>query len=209
MNPAAAIFIVCAAVAMLVDWWSVSSKRTRAQRVAKPAVMIALIAATTVVDMEPSSLRPWILLALAAGLIGDVMLLPDIDRFIFGLGAFLVGHLAYLVAFSLIWNPGWLVALGIVGLVLLLSTLGVPILRAVSATPIFWPVVAYVSVSAGVVLVAAETGRWTIFVGALVFAVSDSVLGHDRFVAKADRHRTLIHVTYHLGQSAILLGTIA
>lgn len=208
MNTTTVVFIALAGIAMLVDWWSVSSGRIRFERIAKPTVMIALISAASVIEMDPPALRPWILVALTAGLVGDVMLLPDVDRFVLGLGAFLLGHVAYVIALSLMWNPGWLVALGIVALVLLMTALAVPILRAVFDTPMFWPVVAYIAVSAGVVLVASETGRWTVFVGALIFAISDSVLGHDRFVTDTDRHRTLVHITYHLGQSALLLGTI-
>lgn len=193
---------------MLADWWAVSSGQLRVERLAKPAVMLALIAAALFIDMEPTSLRPWIVAALAAGLVGDVMLLPDVDRFLAGLSAFLIGHLAYVVAFAVIWDPGWLVAAGIIALILMLTTFGIPILHSVRSSAMFVPVFAYITVSAAVVLVAAETGRWVMFAGALTFAASDSILGHGRFVDKAANHRTLVHITYHMGQAAILLGTV-
>lgn len=195
-------------IAMLIDWWAVSSGRLQVERLAKPAVMLALIGAALFLDMEPASLRSWILLALAAGLVGDVMLLPAVDRFLTGLSAFLIGHLAYLVAFAVIWNPGWLVSLGIIALVLMLTTFGIPILHSVRSSAMFIPVLAYVTVSAAVVLLAAETGRWLMLAGAVTFAASDSILGHGRFVANTADHRTLVHITYHLGQAAILLGTV-
>lgn len=39
------------------------------------------------------------IVALVRGLAGDVFLLPQVDRFVEGLGSFLLGHLAYLVDF--------------------------------------------------------------------------------------------------------------
>jgi uncharacterized membrane protein YhhN len=209
VNPAAVSFLGVAAAAMLIDWWAVATARLRIEQIAQPLVMLALIAAALLVDMEPSSLRPWIVVALVAGLTGDVLLLPAVDRFLTGLGAFLIGHLAYVVAFSIVWDPSRLVAIAIVALVLMLAVFGVPIVRAVRSSAMFVPVLAYVAVSATVVLVAAETGRWFLFVGAMTFAASDSILGYDRFVAHNDRHRTLVHMTYHAGQAAILLGTFA
>lgn len=208
MNTAGLTFFAIAAVAMLTDWWAVSSGRRHVERIAKPSVMVALVAAAVVIDMEPSALRPWIIAALVGGLIGDVMLLPEVDRFLFGLGAFLCGHLCYVVAFSLDWNPGWLIAAGLVGLAAMVAAAGAPILRAVASTAMFVPVAAYFAVSVAVVLVAAASGRWLLFAGALTFATSDSILGHDRFVDPDADHRTAVHVTYHLGQAAIVLGTL-
>lgn len=208
MNPAGTTLVAVAVIAMLTDWWAVSSRRLGVERLAKPAVMLALIGAALTIDMEPTSLRPWIVAALALGLVGDLMLLPDVDRFLTGLSAFLLGHLAYVVAFALIWDPSWLVAVGIIALVLMLTTFGIPILHSVRSSAMFVPVLAYIAVSAAVVLVAAETGRWLMLAGAMTFAASDSILGHGRFVDTAADHRTLVHMTYHVGQTAIVLGTV-
>lgn len=208
MNTVGTTFLAIAALAMLCDWWAVSTGRLHVERVAKPAVMVALIVVATVIDMEPAVLRPWIIAALVGGLLGDVLLLPEVDRFLFGLVAFLCGHVCYVVAFAMDWNPGWLIAAGVAGLMAMVVLAGLPILRAVASTGMFVPVALYFAVSIAVVLVAAASGRWLLFAGALTFATSDSILGHDRFVDPEADHRTAVHVTYHLGQAAIVLGTL-
>lgn len=208
MNTVGTTFLAIAALAMLCDWWAVSTGRLHVERVAKPAVMVALIVVATVIDMEPAVLRPWIIAALVGGLLGDVLLLPEVDRFLFGLVAFLCGHVCYVVAFAMDWNPGWLIAAGVAGLMAMVVLAGLSILRAVASTGMFVPVALYFAVSIAVVLVAAASGRWLLFAGALTFATSDSILGHDRFVDREAEHRTAVHVTYHLGQAAIVLGTL-
>lgn len=208
MNTVGTTFLAIAALAMLCDWWAVSTGRLHVERVAKPAVMVALIVVATVIDMEPAVLRPWIIAALVGGLLGDVLLLPEVDRFLFGLVAFLCGHVCYVVAFAMDWNPGWLIAAGVAGLMAMVVLAGLSILRAVASTGMFVPVALYFAVSIAVVLVAAASGRWLLFAGALTFATSDSILGHDRFVDPEADHRTAVHVTYHLGQAAIVLGTL-
>ena len=90
-------------------------RRAALERIAKPAVMVALIAAAAHRDAgrsrRRSAVRPWLVAALVASLVGDVLLLPP-GRFVPGLLAFLVAHLAYVVAF--VQLPGqrrsWLVA---------------------------------------------------------------------------------------------------
>ena len=85
MTPSATVFIAVAIGCMLTDWWSVATRRVRVEAVAKPAVMVALIGVALTGDVDPTSIRPWIVAGLAFGLVGDIALLPRIDRFIVGL----------------------------------------------------------------------------------------------------------------------------
>jgi uncharacterized membrane protein YhhN len=41
----------------------------------------------------------------------------------------------------------------------------------------------------------------------MLFVISDSLLSWDRFVAPITNARTIVMVTYHLGQFGIILGT--
>lgn len=49
--------------------------------------------------------RTWIVAGMVCGLVGDVLLMLPGDWFVFGLGAFLLGHVAYLVA--IVGEAGW------------------------------------------------------------------------------------------------------
>lgn len=196
-------------IAAAVDWAAVRSDQGRLEAVAKPAVMIALIGLAATSDLDPSSVRPWILAALMFGLIGDLALLPQIDRFIVGLGSFLVGHLAYVAAFVVIWDATWWLVAGVVGLGLLLVVFGRPIERSIRGSTLRLPVLAYIAVTGVVIVAGAGTGRWVITVGALAFALSDGLLGSNRFVTPAPDRRVFVHVLYHLGQAAIVVGVLA
>ena len=202
------VWILIAALAAAADWTAVHTDRPRLETVAKPTVMIGLIGLAATSDLAPSSVRPWILAALVLGLVGDLALLPQIDRFIVGLGSFLVGHLAYVIAFVLMWNATpWLIvgALGACGLI---AGYGRPIEQSIRGSALRLPVIAYMAVTCVVILAGAGTGRWIIVGGALAFALSDGLLGSNRFVVAAPDRRVWVHVLYHSGQAAIVVGAI-
>lgn len=208
MTASATLFAVIAAGSMLVDWWSVATRRANIEAIAKPAVMIALIAVVLADDLDATSTRAWIVAGLAFGLVGDIALLPSVNRFTIGLSAFLVGHLAYVVAFVAMWDPSpWLLA-GAAGFTALVIGAGRPIERALRSSPLHVPVIAYIAVSGAVVLAGAGTARALIVIGTLAFATSDGILGADRFLAPARDRRVWVHVLYQLGQTAIVLGAI-
>jgi alkenylglycerophosphocholine hydrolase len=171
-------------------------------------VMIALIGVALAADFDPPSTQPWILAALTLGLVGDVCLLPQVDRFIPGLAAFLLGHSAYLVAFSMLWSMSWLIAFGVIGVVALVGAFGVPIIRSLRGSVMTWPVTAYIGATVAIIVLGAATGRWLVTVGSLAFAISDGLLGSDRFVRSVPGRRVLVHILYHSGQAAILVGTV-
>lgn len=193
---------------MLVDWSAVRSERARVEQIAKPAVMLALIGFTVAANVDPDSLRPWILAGLVFGLAGDVFLLPRFDAFIAGLASFLVGHLAYVVAFASIWAPGVWLAAGVAGLVALIGFYGLPIGRSLHGSSLRLPVVAYIGVTGAVIISGAGTGRWLIAIGTLAFAASDGLLGANRFVEPAPERRWVVHALYQSGQAAIVAGAV-
>lgn len=135
-----------------------------------------------------------------------MFLLPRIDRFIEGLGSFLFGHVAYVVAFVLVWSPNVLVVLGLIAVAVLLKVVGIDIVTSVTSSSLRWPVTAYIGITVAVVLLSAATDRWFVALGALAFASSDGLLGSDRFVHPAPHLRYLVHVLYNVGQAMILAG---
>jgi len=202
------IWIVLAAAGLTaaVDWWSVATDNRRFEAVSKPLVMIWLIAAALVIDADPASARPWIVAGLVAGLAGDVFLLPRVDKFLAGLGAFLVGHVLYFGGLVQI-RDGWTaLVIGAIAGIALLAVIGRPIVMAVRGTSYFVPVTVYIGAVGALVVVGVGTGRWVLAAGAVAFALSDSLLGSDRFVTPAPHRRVYIHMLYHLGQAGLVIG---
>ncbi|MBP5955238.1 lysoplasmalogenase [Pseudomonas anatoliensis] len=172
----------------------------------KPLPVLALLG--WLHDAPPSDYRRWISLGLIFSLLGDVLLAWPGDLFVFGLGAFLVAHLAYLKAYlsdckRLALMP-LVLALG-VGAVLL------GMLIASGLGPLLVPVIVYgTAISAMLWRALARLGsdvpkRSALLAagGALAFVFSDSVIGIDRFVAPFHAAPYVIILSYWLGQWGI------
>jgi uncharacterized membrane protein YhhN len=201
-----ALLLTATAVVAALDWWAVATRRTRTEMLAKPAVMVGLIAVAAIVDLDPSDVRPWVIAALVAGLIGDVFLLPTVDAFVAGLAAFLVGHLCYLVAAGAAWSPtGWLVV-GLAAAGGLVAAFARPVLAGARRAGLLVPVAAYLTVTLAIVIVGSGTGRPVLVLGTVLFATSDGLIGQRRFVEGAGDSRLAVIVLYHLGQAAIVAG---
>jgi uncharacterized membrane protein YhhN len=154
--------------------------------------------------------------ALALGLVGDIALMlaaPDaVDAaFIAGLTAFLLGHVAYLVAFARVGVhllpllAGLLVAGGVGGLVL------PAVLRRVrddGGPPLVGAVAGYALAVGATTALASGTQLVLCALGGLLFLVSDALIARGRFVAAVPRGALLVASTYHLAQFAIVLGLL-
>jgi uncharacterized membrane protein YhhN len=206
------IWVVPAALAV-VDWYAVAREDRRTETWAKPATLVALVVTALVLGATDSAAGLWLLVALVLGLAGDVFLLGDSDtRFQLGLGAFLVGHLAFLVSFTRLGlDPAsWAWAAWVVLLVCLLATRQVaPATYVRAGWPLAGPVALYTIVIGAMVLVAFDTGEPLIAVGATVFAASDSILAVNRFVRPLAWAPVAVMVTYHVGQALIVAGVLA
>lgn len=196
-----------AVVAAVVDWWAVGTDQLRVERIAKPAVMVFLVAGVVLADLDGWS-RTWLLVALAAGLIGDVLLLPGVDRFVAGLASFLVGHLAYTaLAVSIGSSAVWL-GVGLALSSVLVTTIGTRIVDAVRSSPLWVPVTAYVVVIGLASALLVGTGSVLLVAGAASFAVSDALLGWGRFVGEPPGGRVAVHVTYQCAQVLLTVGAL-
>jgi uncharacterized membrane protein YhhN len=185
----------------------------RTETWAKPATLVALIVAALLLGAADTSAGLWLLVALAFGLAGDVLLLGDSDtRFRLGLAAFLVGHLVFVVSFARLGlhQPGWLWASWLVLFGCLIATRRVvpaTFLRGGRALAV--PVALYTVVIGAMVIFAFDTGEPLIAVGAAVFAASDSILAVHRFVSPRPWAPVTVMVTYHVGQALIVAGLLA
>ena len=206
------VWLLPAALAV-VDWYAVWRGDRRTETWAKPAVLVALILTAVALGATDSAAGRWLMVALAFGLVGDVMLLGESERrFRLGLAAFLVGHLAFVVSFTRLGlaPASWAWLAWVVLLVSLLLTRQVaPATYVRSGWGLAAPVALYTVVIGAMVIVAFDTGEPLIATGAAVFAASDSVLAVDRFVSPKPWAPVVVMVTYHVGQALIIAGVLA
>ena len=220
MTPLTGTLLGIAAGAAIVDWIAVrlDGPRSRAvERVAKPLVLTALLAAAIawpVGAADSAAVRPWLVAALAASLAGDVLLLAP-GRFIAGLVAFLVAHVAYLVAFAQL--PGsvpWFVV-GVVLAGVVVATVGWAMLAAARQLGLGAPVAVYLVAICGMAIAATRTGLPTAILGAWLFVASDAMLAWGRFRAPSAGSprgsaglRVAVMVTYHVGQVLLFVALV-
>lgn len=177
-----------AVLAIAADW----RRRGPAFYLFKPLTTV-LIIGLCLAWPEPAdaTYRGSILLGLVFCLAGDVFLMGNNNRaFIFGLVSFLIGHLIFMLAFLHglsepmlpLWNFG-----------LLLWGLPLGAILLPRAGSLMWPVVVYAAVLMGMAITAAirfealgglsgPSGPMLALLGALLFVLSDSLLGIRKFV---------------------------
>jgi len=208
----AALLLVLTLAVAVGDWVAVGIGNKALEYVCKPLTMVVLIAATLALDPTNATARGCFVVALVLSLAGDVFLmLPDEKLFVFGLGSFLAGHIAYIVG---LWVAGVSFGALLVGVLLVavaVLTLGVRIVRGVHAgqhPELTGPVVAYLVVIS--VMVASAIGRTNAFaiVGAVLFYASDAMIAWTRFIEDKPWGRLAIIVTYHLGQMGLVLSLV-
>jgi uncharacterized membrane protein YhhN len=197
----------------LIDWYAVARGDRRTETWAKPAVLVSLMVAAAILGATATAAGVWLLVALAFGLLGDVALLSDsLPRFNAGVGAFLLGHLAYLVCFAVLGltAPGWAWAgLLVLALALFVTRGVVPATHRAAGRGLSIPVAVYSVVIGAMLLGAWFTGEPLVALGASVFVASDATLSVDRFVRPLPHARLLVMVTYHVGQALIVAGVLA
>lgn len=205
------IVFAAAFVAAVIDWWSVHNEQQSVEFVAKPLVMAILLAAALSAGTSTTSLL--VAGGLTCSLAGDVLLLPRINRFVEGLAAFLVAHVFYIGAF--LQSAGAPNATGaLVGLavsVILVARIGPQIMvGAHQQDPrLRWPVRAYIAALSIMLMAGVSTHTLTAGIGAVLFAISDAVLGWNRFAVPLRLGRLLTHIPYHLGQGLIALWAVS
>lgn len=215
-------FLVLTGLCALGDWVAVARRDERLEFVLKPLTMVLLFVATCFGDLGHA--KPWLLAALALGLVGDVALLFSSDEppqpgteaeldpaFLAGLGAFLLGHLAYLAAFAAHGLHGWQATAGVL-VVAGATGLAMPkVLRGAhreGGTALTAVVATYAGVLALMVVFAFGTAAIATAIGAAVFLASDTTLAWNRFVQPMVRGRVIVIVTYHVAQLLIVVGLL-
>lgn len=211
MTGPAAVFLALALAAAVFDWIAVHQQQKTVEYLCKPLTLVLLIACALALDPDDPAVRAWFVLALVLSLAGDVFLMLPKDLFVFGLGSFLLGHIAYIVGMHVDGVDGLRLLIGIVIVMVLLAVIGTRILKGVRAGPdpgLGGPVVAYMGVISAMVASAIGVGQAMMVIGAALFYASDALIAWNRFVAETRHHDVAIMVTYHLAQAALVLSLL-
>ena len=177
----------------------------------KPAATLLISAmALRLPSLDPTYKRA-IIGGLLLSTLGDVFLMLPGDWFVFGLGSFLLAHLAYLWALTrrerLMARPWPFVLYAVIaGCVLVYLWPSLP-------AALRLPVLAYVVVLAGMAAQAAavwslrrDPARSAAAVGSAFFVASDATLAIDRFALPLAAAPALVLATYWIAQTGIALS---
>jgi uncharacterized membrane protein YhhN len=215
----------------LFHWTSVYFEWKQVRPFAKALAMALVILWTLfAVHFQVNYFVVFLVIAQIFGLLGDILLLFSGKWFVWGLGAFLVGHFFYLGLLAAIMTTGWHIGLisgfsfsaALICFVLWAAYLLVftrffssYIYKNKSDLPFWIAVILYGAtlsfiVASSVFSIASLPGfDWVqIFlpIGAVLFFASDNLLAYDRFVKKIPNGRLWVIVTYHLGQLSLAVG---
>ncbi|MGJ8592412.1 MAG: lysoplasmalogenase [Aquaticitalea sp.] len=183
--------------------------------ITKPAIVISLIVFFWKGRHAVSKfIRFLTVMALLFSLLGDVLLMFDehsSTNFILGLLAFLVAHIMYILVFLKHRNPSKN-ANGF-GIILLIYALVLFYFLKNGLGEMLMPVLVYMTVILTMSITAfLRKGKVTkisyhfVFLGAVLFMISDSILALDKFHAAIPFSSILIMLTYAMAQYFIVLG---
>lgn len=181
--------------------------------VAKPLASLGFVATALAAGALASPYGAWVLVALVLCLLGDVLLIPHGAGRVFqaGVGAFLLGHVAFAVAFCL--HGVALPAAAGAALVVAPTLAGIRYWLGPHLPPeLRTSVTAYVVVIGTMVVCAigaAAAGAPVVAaVGAVLFAASDVSVARDRFVGAGFSNR-LWGLPLYFGATLLLAASVA
>ena len=204
----------------VVDWIAVAKNWKRLEYIAKPGVILALIAWLLVNGGYQGQLI-FFLLGLVFSLAGDIFLMLPNEKFIAGLVSFLLAHIAYILGFS---NTNQYFS--VTGMILIIPV-GLTAfalwhrisnsMRARQQEKLLIPISIYTTVISlmlvsALLSLAAPNSEWSripsflVSIGAILFFLSDALLACNRFVNPIHYGKLYVIITYHLAQITITIG---
>ena len=214
------ILIGAALILAVIDWIAVAFRSKKIEYIAKPGVILALIAWLIINDGYQGQLL-FFIIGLVFSLAGDIALMLPKGSFLAGLVFFLVAHIFYIFGFN-VAAPQFSIA-GLL-ILLLISINAFEITRRIirgcvaqGRNYLRIPVALYTIVISLMVYSALLTlikpnSEWIplasllVSLGAILFFVSDSLLSWNRFVSPIKNGNLFVIITYHIAQITIILG---
>ena len=210
-------WIILFSVILVIHLTGILLKNQLAEYVSKPMIVVLLtfyfISGTSQTN---SVLKKWIITALLFSWIGDVLLLFQPKGsifFLFGLSAFLLAHIFYIVFFHRIRvkenirsNP-WLLAIVVIYYVTLIIFLSPYLADMRLPVRIYGIVISFMFLLAmHMLFVKNKTAGRLMMIGALLFVISDSILAINKFYQSFEIAGVAIMLTYGLAQLFIVEG---
>jgi len=214
-----AIWIILFALVLLVDLVAVYLNNESLLFITKPLLMpllaIYLLLQTKAIN---SGLKVWIFLALFFSWAGDMFLLFEersSNFFLWGLSAFFVAQVCYIVFFhnirmrEYIRGNALLLLLVIVYYSVLISVLSPYLGKMTLAVRIYGVVLSFmVMLAMHTMLGKNKRAALWMTMGAILFVVSDSLLAFNKFFAAFNNAGLIIMLTYGLAQLFITEGAV-
>lgn len=213
-----ATWIILFIIFLLVDLYSVYSGNETIRYFSKPLLMLLLAVYFISSTETSSSLKKWMILALFFSWAGDVLLIfesSNANFFIFGLVAFLLAHIFYIVLFDQIrvkekFKQSLIPLLPIAVYYIILISLLQPTLGGMQKPVSIYGLVISFMLSFAIDLwrLKDKTTSFLIIFGALLFITSDSLLAINKFYKQFEYAGIAVMATYGFAQLLITIGTV-
>ena len=204
---------VLTGLATVLDWgMTARGGKPSVRQWVRPAPVVLMAVTAVVAGALDEPAGRWLVVALVLGAVGDAFLVdPTPRRFIGGLLAFLLGHLAYLICFLEVGiEGGWWLVPGtvVVATAFFLGANVIPGAHRRGGSGLAAAVTTYMSVIGATAVVGWATGSAWIAAGITVFLASDTMLGINRFDRELPWAKLPIIATYHVGQALMTVGVL-
>jgi uncharacterized membrane protein YhhN len=201
-----------------LDWLALANDWRRVEYLAKPAVILSLLAWLGT-NNGFNNWTIWFGIGLLFSLVGDICLMLPREFFRAGLYSFLLTLVAYTIGFNHTLPPANVASLILAVLVGItasqiynkvaagLTRKGQDNLRI--SILLYAVVISLMLLSTLLTLVRPSWNALsaiTVSMGGLLFFISDSLIGWNRFVNVVPKGRLYVTITYHLGQFCIIFG---
>ncbi|HET9747408.1 MAG TPA: lysoplasmalogenase [Chitinophagaceae bacterium] len=204
-------------LALAVDLFAAYTGSETIRYVSKPLLM-PLLTGLFIFSTKGSfsGLKKWVILALAFSWLGDVLLMfesTNSNYFIFGLIAFLIAHVFYIVLFDQVrvkenFKQSLVPLLPIAVYYILLISLLQPHLGAMQKPVRIYGLIISIMLSFAADLWRLKDKQASLFIisGALLFVASDSLLAINKFYEQFEYAGIAVMLTYGIAQLLITLG---
>lgn len=212
------LFLWVALLIAIINWLAVDRNWRKLEYITKPTVIVALLAWLGM-NYGFTGQLIWFAIGLLFSLAGDIFLMLPNRKFIAGLIAFLLALLAYIIGFNPTLPPVNIASLVLAVLVGITAAqvnnrLTIGIVQKGQENLII-PVLIYTITLSLMLLSGLLTlvrPDWealpaiTVSIGAMLFFISDTLLGWIDFVNPLPHGKSFVMITYHLGQISIIFG---
>ncbi|HJS54539.1 MAG TPA: lysoplasmalogenase, partial [Chitinophagaceae bacterium] len=205
--------------ALLADLFAVYSGNEILRYITRPLLMpLLVIYFVSATKSFVSSLKKWIIPALAFSWVGDVLLMFESGNsnfFIFGLMAFLIAHIFYILFYETVlqlekFKKNYLLFVPVLIYYVVLIYILSPTLGDLKLpVRIYGVVISYMLIQALQIGKLGNKGAaWLMIIGSVLFITSDSILAINKFYKSFGYAGIAIMLTYGTAQMMITLGAV-